>query len=145
MKKSSLLIALPCLVITEIRPDPAPDGTVVAIEVVVAEVTVVRAMLRRVSFLMRLVLKFVPVTVTDVPGGPTLGVNPVIVGTPEEPTVNTEPLAADPAGEVTPISPVVAPAGTVVTIRLAVEEIIVAVVPLKVTVFWLGVALKPVP
>jgi hypothetical protein len=146
MKKSSLLMALPWAVITEIRPDPVPLGTVVAIEVAVAEFTVVRAILNRVSFPPRLVLKLVPVTVTAVPGVPIAGVNPVIVGAPvEEVTVKTELLAAEPLGEVTAMNPVVAPAGTVVTIFVVVEEVTEAVTPLNATVFWLGVALNPVP
>jgi hypothetical protein len=52
---------------------------------------------------------------------------------------------ADPAGAVTAIDPVVAPAGTVVTICVAVDAVTVAFVPLNVTVFWPGVALNPVP
>ena len=39
----------------------------------------------------------------------------------------------------------VAPAGTVVTMELTVDEVTGAVTLPNVTVFWLGVALKPVP
>jgi len=52
---------------------------------------------------------------------------------------------AEPAGAVTEIGPVVAPAGTVATICELVDELTNAVTPLKVTVFWPDVALKPVP
>ena len=41
--------------------------------------------------------------------------------------------------------PVVAPFGTDVTIWLTVDEVTVAIVLLNLTVFWLGVALNPVP
>jgi hypothetical protein len=88
----------------------------------------------------------VPVTVTAVPGAPILGLNPVIVGAPvDDVTVKTELLLAEPPGEVTAIAPVVAPLGTLVTIFVVVDDVTEAVTPLKVTVFWLGVALKPVP
>ena len=52
---------------------------------------------------------------------------------------------AEPAGDVTVIGPLVAPAGTDVTIWFEVEEVTLALVPLKLTVFWLGVLLNPVP
>jgi hypothetical protein len=78
----------------------------------------------------------VPVTVTAAAGVPMLGLNPVIVGAPaEEVTVKVELLAAEPLGEVTPISPVVAPAGRVVTIWVALDDVTVAAAPLNVTVF----------
>lgn len=94
-------------------------------------------------FLVGLVSKFVPVTVIAVPGVPIVGVNPVTVGAPVgEVTVKAPVLAAEPLGAVTPIDPVVAPAGTTVTIFVVVDDVTEAVTPLKVTVFWLGVA-KP--
>jgi len=61
------------------------------------------------------------------------------------PTVNEVLLVADPAGVVTVIGPVVAPAGTLVTIWLGLDEITVAAVPLKATVFWAAVVLNAVP
>ena len=45
------------------------------------------------------------------------------------------------SGAVTWMGPVVAPAGTLVTMEVAVEEVTVAVMPLNFTVFWLGVVL----
>lgn len=55
-----------------------------------------------------MVSKFVPVTVTAVPGVPIVGENPVTVGEPEAPevTVNDALRVAEPAGEVTEIAPV---------------------------------------
>jgi hypothetical protein len=84
--------------------------------------------------------------VTAVPGVPIVGLNPVIVGAPLDVfTVKGAPLCADPAGVLTAIGPVVAPAGTLVTSCVALAEVTVAATPLKVTVFSLGVWLKPVP
>ncbi len=54
-------------------------------------------------------------------------------------------LVADPFGEVTEIVPAVAPGGTVATSWVVVAEVTVAVVPLNITVFWLGVGLNPAP
>jgi len=77
----------------------------------------------------------VPLIETDVPLVPIVGVKLLIVGVSDELTVNELLLDADPPGAVTEITPVVAPDGTVVTIRVALEELTVAVTPLKVTVF----------
>jgi hypothetical protein len=59
--------------------------------------------------------------------------------------VNAVVLDADPAGAVTAIVPLVAPAGTVTTSCVAVALDTAAAVPLNVTVFWLVVVEKPVP
>jgi hypothetical protein len=121
-------------------------GTLVFKLVVVPEITGLMVLLNLRIFPESTVSKFVPVTATAVPAVPTVGVNPVMVGAPVEAvTVKRFPLVADPPGAVTPITPVVAPAGTVVTIWVVVDEVTLAETPLKVTVFWLGVALKPVP
>jgi hypothetical protein len=78
---------------------------------------------------------------------PAAGVKPVMVGGPVEVTMNGALVVVDPPDPVlvTPIGPVVAVAGTVVTIFVTVDELTVAVTPLNVTVFDEGVALKPVP
>ena len=89
--------------------------------------------------------KFVPVIVTEVPASPIVGVKSVIVGSPELPTTNDVLLTALPCGVVIAIGPVVAPTGTDVTILVVVALVTLAATPLKVTLFWLGVALKPVP
>jgi hypothetical protein len=73
--------------------------------------------------------KFVPllpVMVTMVSGAPELG---EILMFRTETTVNKEPLLTVPSAVVTTTLPVVAPVGTVVTIELALQLIIVAVVP----------------
>src|SRR5262249_51414854 len=89
--------------------------------------------------------KFVPAMVTAVPTVPMTGVKPVIVGAAGLSTVKVVLLVAEPVGVVTLIAPVVAPDGTVVKSFVTVAEVTVAATPLKVTVFWLGVVLKPVP
>jgi hypothetical protein len=61
-------------------------------------------------------VKFVPVIVTAVPTGPLVGANDVIVGAAGAVTVKSPALVAVPPGVVTPIFPVVAPAGTVALI-----------------------------
>ncbi len=86
--------------------------------------------------------KFVPLTVTAAPGVPIVGVKPVIVGASAAvPTTKGVLLVADPSGVVTAIVPLVAPAGTLVVIDVAVDAVTVAGVPLNVTVFCDGVVL----
>ena len=87
----------------------------------------------------------VPLIVTEAPAVQMLGVKPVIVGAAEALTIKLVLLVARPKGVLTVIGPVVAPDGTLVTICVGVAELIVAVVPLNLTVFWLAVELKPVP
>ena len=76
---------------------------------------------------------------------PIVGVKLVIVGAVDALTVKGALLVAEPAGVVTAINPEVAPDGTLVTIWVAVAEVTTAATPLKVTLFWLGVVLNPVP
>ena len=90
--------------------------------------------------------KFVPVRVTVVPGEPMVGVKPLIVGGPTGViTMKVALLVAEPVGVVTEISPVVAPAGTLVVICEAVAAVTVAAMLLNVVVFSLAAELKPVP
>jgi len=131
---------------TDIGPEGVTLGTVVFKLVVVPEVTGLMVLLNLRIFPESPASKFVPLTVTVVPGVPMVGVKPVMVGAPVEAvTVKAAALVADPPGAVTPITPVVAPVGTVATIWVVVDEVTLAETPLKVTVFWLGVVLKPVP
>src|SRR4030095_1171993 len=74
-------------------------------------------------------VKFVPVIVTDVPTGPLDGLKEVIVGC--WVNVKPRPLVAVPLGVVTVIRPVVAPTGTVVSIRVEETTLKLAAVPLK--------------
>ena len=144
MKKSSALTPSPMTVVTEMRPDVAPLGTLVEIDVAVAAVMSATVPLNFKRLLDGTGSKFCPVTVTAVPDVPILGVKPVMIG-PFVPTTNGSSLESDPAEVVTEINPVVAPAGTEVTICVSEDEDTTAAVPLKVTVLPLGVGLKPVP
>jgi len=147
MKKSLALTAVPVGVDTEIFPDPAPSGTLVARVVGVAELAVVTAAALKVTLSRAgVVAKFVPVIVTAVPAVAIGGLRPVIVGGPLTlVTVKGALLDADPVGVVTLMGPVEAATGTGATICVAVDDVTVVGVPLKLTTFWLGVALNPVP
>jgi hypothetical protein len=107
--KLDALVAVPPTVVTLIGPVVAPAGT--AVEIVVAEVTENAAAVPLNATAVAPV-KSVPVTVTLVPAGPLVGVNPEIDG--PTTTVKLAALVAVPAGVVTLNGPVVAPDGTAV-------------------------------
>jgi len=130
-----VLTALPNPVVTEIRPDPVKVGTALEREVEVAAEALAGVILKRTLFALGVVWKLVPVIVTGVPAVPIVGVKPVIVGAAELLIVNTLALVAEPPGVDTPIEPVLAPAGTVAIIWVAVDDTTAAVVPLNATVF----------
>lgn len=143
-----MLVVVPPGVVRVRRPEVPPDGTVAARLVVVAALTTV-GVAKRLNLILLFAgarSKLVPVMLTDAPGSPVFGVKLVMVGSSAfAVTVNGVALAAEPAGAVTLIDPVVAADGTVATICVPVAETTVAAVPLNVTVFWLGVLLKLVP
>ena len=146
MKKSAVLRACPFGVDTVSRPDVPPPGTVGDNTVVVAVVIGACIRLKRSRLSVGWGSKFVPFTVTAVPGVPMVGAKPEIVGVPFVPaTVNGVALVDEPPGAVTLIVPVVAPAGTVTVSWVVVAALTVASVPLKRTVFCAGVALNPMP
>jgi hypothetical protein len=89
------------------------------------------------------VLKLVPEIMTLAPMAAPAGLNPVSVGVGK--TVKLEAVLRVTPLTVTEITPVVAPAGTVTLMLLAVEEVTVAVVPLNRTTLLAGVVLKFVP
>jgi hypothetical protein len=140
-----VLTAAPFGVLTAIFPEPLINGTLVEMLVALAELTTAWVILNFVLFFEAVVSKLVPLTVTLVPEAPIVGVKLLIVGALEAETVKEVLLETEPAEVVTLIGPVVAPVGTVVTICVAVAEATVAVTPLNVTVFWLGVVLNAVP
>jgi hypothetical protein len=127
--KLAVLVAVPPGVVTLILPVVAPVGTVAVI--CVAEFTVNDVALVVLNFTTLVVkfaplivpLKFVPVIVTDVPTGPKMGVNDVIVGAGTGVTVKLVALVFCPAAVYTWIGPVVAPVGTT-----AVAPVVVAFV-----------------
>src|SRR6185436_1745582 len=121
MMKSEALTACPSGVATAILPEEAMRGTAVTRLVAVAEVAQAWVVLIVMRSLARTVEKFVPLMVKAVTGVPLPGVKPLKVGALDGPTVKGVELVADPEGLVTLIVPVVAPAGTVVVIWLAVD------------------------
>ncbi len=132
--KVALLVAVPAGVVTVMWPVVAAAGTVVTILVAVSD-----AMVAAVPLNATLVApdRFWPVMVTVVPGAPEVGLKLLIFGA----TVKVALLVAVPAGVVTVMWPVVAAAGTVVTILVAVSDAMVAAVPLNATLvapdrFW---------
>jgi hypothetical protein len=116
--KFAVLVAVPPGVVTLILPVVAPVGTVAVIcvaEFTVNDVAVV--VLNFTELVVKLAplivpLKFVPVIVTDVPTGPKVGVNELIVGAGTGVTVKLVVLVFCPAAVYTWIGPVVAPTGT---------------------------------
>src|SRR5436190_339107 len=123
------LVAVPLGVVTPISPVVVPAGTVVCMAV--AEVTVKLALtVLNVTPVAPVLL--VPLMVTLVPTGPLAGVKLVIVGGLMT-SVNALALVAVPFGVVTPISPVVVPAGTVVCMAVAEVTVKLALTVLNVT------------
>jgi hypothetical protein len=92
------------------------------------------------------VLKFVPVIVTVEPIPPEVGSKPVIVGEPGGVTVKSAELVAVCPPTSTVIFPEIAPAGTAATMLVDVGvPLILATVPLNLTILLAGVVLKFVP
>jgi hypothetical protein len=128
------LVAVPPGAVTLIFPVMAPDGTSAVIRV--AESTVKLVALVVLNFTSVAPVKFVPVITTDVPTGPEIGTNEVIVGAAAAPvTVKSWLLVAVPLGVVTLIRPVVAPFGTVAVswVPEGFDENVVAFVMLNLT------------
>src|ERR1700674_3830241 len=116
--------------VTTTGPVVAPAGTVtpmlVAVQLVVAAAVPLNVTVPAAP-------KFVPAIVTAVPMGPLFGVRLVITGAGGADTVNVTPALACPP-TVTTTGPVVAPAGTVTPMLVAVQLVVAAAVPLNVTV-----------
>ena len=120
-------VAVPPGVVIVILPVVAPGGTPAVIFVPLFTVKVADVPL---NFTELAPVKFVPVMATLVPVVPVVGVKLVIVGALAV-TVKALGEAALPPGVVTRIEPVVAPAGTLVVICVALFTVKVADVPLK--------------
>ncbi len=125
------LLATP-LTVTTTLPVVAPVGTVATIDVAAQLVIDVTLVPLNVTVLVPCVVpKFVPVIVTEAPTAPKVGERLVMLGVGR--TVNEEPLLLTPLAFTTTL-PVVAPVGTVATIDVAPQlVIVVAVVPLNAT------------
>ncbi len=105
------LEAVPLGVVTRMNPVVAPAGTVAVMRVEDLTVKDAGVELKVTAVAPE---KFVPVIVTEVPTGPEVGENEVIVGTAV--TVKVSVLVAVPAVVLTLIVPEVAPGGTVAVI-----------------------------
>ena len=142
-ERSTPLLATPPTVTTTF-PVVAPAGTGTTMLVALQLLIVVAVVPLNVTVLVPCVApKFVPVIVIDAPTAPDVGLRLVIVGVAS--TVKLDPLLATPP-TVTTTFPVVAPVGTFATMLVALQLlIVVAVVPLNVTVLVPCVAPKFVP
>ena len=125
------LLATPPTVTTTF-PLVAPLGTAATIRVALQLVTDALVPLKRTLLAPCFAPKFAPLIVTDVPTIPDVGERLVMFGA-DPVTVNVAPLLAT-ADTVTVTAPVDAPPGTVATMRVALQLVAVALVPLKRTV-----------
>ncbi len=141
--KGVALVRVVPFMVMEIGPVAAPTGTVVVNVVEVDAVTTAGVPLKVILLSAGAVLKFVPDMVTVVPSTPDAGVNPVSVGSGA--TVKLVPVVTVIPLVVTLIGPVVAPAGTLVTILVEVDDVTVATVPLNMTTLLPGKVLKLFP
>ena len=139
VKLTPLLACVPT--VTTTLPVVAPLGTVTAMLVLLHEVTVAVVPLNLTVLAPCVVPKFVPVIVTAEPAKPEVGLRLVIAGAG---TVKLTPLLAKPP-TVTTTVPVAAPAGTVTLMLVALQLVVVATVPPKVTVLVPCVVPKFVP
>jgi hypothetical protein len=135
------LLLIP-LAATTTLPVVAPDGTVATIDVALQLSIAAVVPLNVTELVLCVEPKFVPVIVTDVPTAPEVGDRLVMLGAVT--TVKVTPLLLTPLAFTTTL-PVVAPVGTVATIDVALQLVIVAVVPLNVTEPVPWVDPKPAP
>jgi hypothetical protein len=140
--KLTPLLATPPTVTTTF-PVVAPVGTVATMLVALQLVAVVAVPLNLTVLVPWVAPKFAPAIVTLAPTNPDVGLKLVMLG-PGEVTVKLTPLLATPP-TVTMTFPVVAPAGTGVTMLVALQLVGVAVIPLNLTVLAPCVAPKFVP
>jgi hypothetical protein len=109
------LAAVPPGVVTLIGPVVAPVGTTAVICVAELTVKLVAAVVLNSTWVAP--VRFVPVITTDVPAGPLVGENDVIVGPGGDPvTSKLYSLVSVPPGVVTVILPSTAPVGTATVI-----------------------------
>jgi hypothetical protein len=128
------------LVVTDINPVEAPDGTMVTMLVELAEVTTAVVPLNDT---VGEALKLVPLMVTVAPTAPLTGVNPEIDGIGN--TTKFELLVTVTPFTVKEINPVPAPTGTVVVILFEVDAVTIAATPLNLILFSDGIPLKLFP
>src|SRR5687767_6671032 len=100
----SMLVADPAVATTVIGPVVAVGGIVASTE----SPNTLKSALTPPKRTAITFTKLFPSIVTDVPGGPFLGSNPVIVGGGTDVIVNTSALLSVPVGDTTAMGPVVA-------------------------------------
>jgi len=127
--KLLVLVIVTPLTVTAIGPEEVPVGTEVVMLVVVAADTTAETPLKVTELFEGVELKFVPVMITVAPIAPDIGEKPVMVGVGN--TLKLFALTMVKPLVVTEILPFVAPAGTIVVMLLAVEEVTRAATPLK--------------
>lgn len=130
VKTTPLLGCPPTVTIT--GPVVAPDGTGTTMLEPLQDVVVGETPLNVIVLVPWFAPKFAPVTVTDVPTAPEVGVRMLIVGVGNI-TVKLTALLATPA-TVTTTFPVVPPLGTGTAMLVELQLVGVAIVPLNVTV-----------
>jgi hypothetical protein len=118
--------------VKEIKPVPAPTGTVVVMLLEVDAVTSAATPLNLTSLVAGVVLKLFPEIIMVAPTAPDVGLNPVMLGVGS--TVKSSVLTAVTPLTVIEIFPVEAPPGTVVVMLLDVDEVTTAVVVLNLTI-----------
>lgn len=137
--KFEALVAPPFEVTTVIGPVEAPCGT---IAVTCASELTVNWADSPLNLTAVVPANPLPVITTDVPGGPLVGLNEAMAGQPTVVTVKLDELVAVPSGVVTDMGPLLAPAGTVATIRVELDRTKAAETPLNLTLLT---SLKPEP
>jgi hypothetical protein len=140
--KPTPLLATPPTVTTTF-PVVVPAGTVTTMLVALQLVAVAAVPLNVTVLVPWVAPKFAPAIVTVAPTNPDVGFSPVMLG-PGEVTVKLTPLLATPP-TVTTTFPVVAPAGTFVTMLVALQLVAVAAIPLNFIVLVPWVAPKFAP
>jgi hypothetical protein len=128
--------------VTTTYPDVPLFGTVATIFVAVQEVSVAALPLNVTALVPCVGPKFAPTIVIEAPTRPDVADKLLIFGVGR--TVNENPLLAT-LLTVTTTFPVVAPVGTVTAMDVALQLVVVAVVPLNLTVLVLWVDPKFVP
>jgi len=141
--KSAPLAPVPIEVVAVMRPEAVAPGTVK--ERPVTEPIVAEAVTPFSLTVVAAGLKLVPVTETDVPLTPLVGVKDVIVGVSAGMTVKTALLVAVLPPTVTDTAPVVAPTGTTTFSDVVVDAETTAAVPLKLTALLAAMGLNPDP
>jgi hypothetical protein len=140
--KFTQLLATPATVTTT-SPGVAPPGTVATMRVVLQLVGVASVPLKVTVLEPWVEPKFAPVMVTEVPTAPDVGDTLVMLGPPAT-TVKVNPLLLCPLADTITV-PVVAPTGTVATILVLPQLLMLATAPLMYTTPAPCAAPKPVP